>query len=131
MKKCELCKKIMTDEEEKAVLHRYDYTYAVDLDFDKICDTCDAHKHAQGCIWAISADMQKFKYIAQRDNILRPVDFLQAKLEGIREYWKKHFTELVDTEHSAYWKGQFDKYTDEQTEYLSEPKVEKKRSVNY
>lgn len=120
MKKCDYCKKIMTNDEEQTTIHSFHYTYAAEVDFDKVCDSCDAKGHAQGCIRAISADMQKFREISKKDKIVQPGAFLTDKLEKIRAYWIKHFTELVDDKQDGYWRTVFDGYVVIKTDYLAD-----------
>lgn len=134
MKKCEMCKKIMTDDDEKAVMNDFHYTFAKDWDFDRVCDSCDAKHHAQGCVRVIAADMQKYRGIASKDKITRPGAFLENKLKTIRDIWIKYFTEKIDVKGNENWKNEFIRYVENKTEYLKEVRLkdmEKKEKVNY
>ena len=123
----------MTNDEELVTRNGFDYAYSQDFDFDVICDSCDAKGHARSCITAIVADMQKFRNIAKKDTIFQPVIFLEKKLEGIREHWIKHFTELVNLADGEYWKRTFDNYVKDKTDHLVNIKEEdnKEKKVNY
>ena len=130
MKKCVYCKKIMTDNEEQATMHNFDYTYAIDADYDKKCDSCDARCHAQACIRAISVDMQTIRDIAKKEKIVQPEVFLGKKLTSIQDYWIKHFTEQVDEKPGGYWRIVFDGHVRDKTEYLAFPVKFEKEVLN-
>jgi len=135
LKRCDCCKKIMTREEQVALTNAFHYTYCKEVEFDYICDSCDAKGRARACIRSIVCDMQKHIKEARKGEIVRPTDYLKKHLTELRVHWIKHYTEFLSyntVKTEPYWEKIFNEYVYEKTAYLSEPaRDEKIERTNY